>query len=141
MNHFSLFAHGPDFQPDEYLAHSSLQFDNVWRRGDPRGCSHNDSHPTSGIEKFLGDGRALTIYEQDATAVAFLERHQQAIAELSTYPGVESCVLGLHHRLVSSPSLRGFCFSASPQLMGLSLRTGVDLTFYVELEPSEEWEE
>ncbi len=142
-NHFTIFAHGKDFGVDAYLKGASLGFDRVWHRGDPRGCAGfiQDKHPTSGVEKVLGDGRELPVYEQDRIAARFLEEHEQALTELSRFPGVDTFILGLHYRIDLTPDLRGFCMSASPGLMYFALRTRLDLTFYVELVPSEDCEE
>src|SRR5690242_20181644 len=60
MHEFRLFAHGADFDPDAYLASTQLAFDDVWRKGD-RGGSHPKS---SGVYKVLGDGKVLSIAEQ-----------------------------------------------------------------------------
>jgi hypothetical protein len=132
MHHFTIFAHGKEFDPDACLRDSSLEFDRSWHLGDPRGCADffQDEHPTSGIEIVLGNGRELTIDEQDRIARDFLEEHENALAQLSKYPGVDTFILGLHYRIPHTPGLRGFCMSASARLMYFALRTGVDVTFY-----------
>jgi len=89
----------------------------------------------------LGDGRGLPIYEQDRIATSFLEEHQQALTELSRFPGVDTFILGLHRRIDLTPDLRGFCMSAFPRLMYFALRTGITPTFYVDLVPSEDYKE
>ncbi|MGA2257828.1 MAG: hypothetical protein ABSG53_24460 [Thermoguttaceae bacterium] len=139
-NHFTIFAHGDNFDVDAYLKGTSLEFDHIWHRGDPRGCPEfiQDRHSTSGVEKVLGDGRGLDIREQDRIATSFLEKHEQALTELSRFPGVDYFILGLHYRIDLPPELRGFCMSASARLMHFALRTGIEQIFYVELVPSED---
>ena len=142
-NHFTIFAHGNNFDVDAYLKGASLKFERIWRRGDLRGCPEfiQDKHPTSGVEKVLGDGRGLDMDGQDRIATSFLEEHEQALTELSRFPGVDTFILGLHYRIDLTPGLRGFCMSASAGLMYFALRTGISPTFYVELVPSEDCEQ
>ena len=140
MNHFTLFAHGDDFDVDAYLRTTKLTFDKVWRRGDLRGCSDfiQDKHPTSGVEKALGCGWEIPIYEQDQIATDFLEANEEALKHLAQFPGVDTFILGLHRRVDLTSSVCGFCMSASPRLMYVSLRIGIDLTFYVRLERTDD---
>jgi hypothetical protein len=142
-NHFTIFAHGDNFDVDACLKGTSLKFDRIWRRGDLRGFPDfiQDKHLTSGVEKVLGDGRVLAMDEQDRIATRFLEEHEQALTELSRFAGVDTFILGLHYRIDLTPDLRGFCMSASEGLMYFALRTGISPTFYVELVLSEDCEE
>ena len=57
MNEFRLFAHGDDFDPDDYLATAPLKFDGVWRKGE----SSPDHPKSSGVFKTLGDGFTVSI--------------------------------------------------------------------------------
>ena len=136
MNYFTLFAHGDEFDVDAYLKTTSLKFDKVWRRGDLRG--HPDfiqnKHPTSGIEKELGPGRDLSMIDQDRIARDFLEANESELKALATFPRVDTFILGLHHHIDLTPSLRGFCLSASARLAYFAVRIGITPTFYVDLE-------
>jgi len=133
MNHFTLFAHGDDFDVGAYLETKSLNFDKVWHRGDLRGCTES-KHPTSGVEKQLGCGWELPIHEQEQIATDFLETNENVLKHLAHFPGVDTFVLGLHYRIELTPGVCGFCMSASPKLMYFALRIGIDLTFYVDLD-------
>jgi hypothetical protein len=136
MNHFTLFAHGENFDVDKYLHATPLRFDKLWRRGDLRGCPGfmQDVHPTSGIEKQLGPGWELPYWEQDEIASRFLEANEDELRRLGQFPGVDTFILGLHYRIELTPNTCGFCMSASPKLMELAIRLGIDLTFYVDLD-------
>ena len=134
MNFFKLFAHGTDFDVDAYAQIDPIGFDRVWHTG-------KQHYKTNGIEKSLGDGSQLNIFDQDRIATEFLEQHENELAELSKYPGVDTFILGLQYRTDLAPNLRGFCMSLSARLMYFALRTGVDPTFYVDLVPTDEWDE
>lgn len=136
MNFFTLFAHGIHFDVDAYLKVTSLSFNKVWRRGDLRGNPEfiQDQHQTSGVLIVLGSGLELPIDDQDRIAVGFLEAHEEALKHLAQYPGADYFILGLHNRVELTPDLRGFSMSASPRLMAVALRIGIDLTFYVDLD-------
>lgn len=126
VNFFKLFAHGRTFDVDAYAKSAPIEFDRVWHVGE-------DSFKTNGMEKSLGDGTQLTIDDQDRIASQFLEQHEDALAELSKYPGVDTFILGLHYRIDLSPNVRGWCMSLSSRLSRIALRTGVCPIFYVDL--------
>src|SRR3954453_13051834 len=69
VNFFHLFAHGEAFDPDAFLATTTLRPDHVWRRGEPR-RGYEDieglrGHDTGGVEFVLGDGRAIPYPRQE----------------------------------------------------------------------------
>jgi hypothetical protein len=132
MSFFKLFAHGEGFDVDAYAKSATIAFDRVWHAGE--GC-----YKTNGIEKSLGNGAELDMSAQDRIASEFLEEHEEALALLAKYPGVDTFILGLQYRIELSPGLCGFCMSASHRLMHAALRTGVDVTFYVDLVPTDEF--
>ena len=135
-NYFRLFAHGKNFDADNCVKTSPLIFDKIWHRGDLlAGFEFTKStHPTSGIELCLGKGRELTIFEQDRIAADFLESNEESLKQLADYPGVDTFILGLHYRIKLDQSICGFSMSASQRLICLSLRIGIDVTFYVDLD-------
>lgn len=135
LNHFTIFAHGRCFDPEAYLSQSPLTFDSVWHRGDLRGCPEfiQDEHPTSGIEKILGNGAELLISDQCRIASEFLEHYENEMLELSDFPGVDTFVLGLHYRTEMNPGHCVFSMSPSPRLMYFALKTRVELTFYIDV--------
>jgi hypothetical protein len=134
MNFFKLFAHGEGFDVDAYAKSATIGYDCVWHAGEGH-------YRTNGIEKSLGNGAELDISAQDRIATEFLEEHEEALALLAKYPGVDTFILGLQYRIDLSPGLRGFCMSGSRRLMHLALRTGVDLTFYVDLVPADDFDD
>jgi hypothetical protein len=133
MNHFKLFAHGTEFDVDAYRATESIGFDRIWHTGE-------QNYKTNGLEKILGDGTRLDIFDQDRIATEFLEQHEKVLAELANYPGVDAFILGLQYRIDLEPCLRGFCLSFSARLTYFALKTGVNPTFYVDLVPTDDWD-
>jgi len=138
MNHFTLFAHGEAFDVDAYLGKTTLNFDRVWRRGDQRqyACVES-SHPTSGVEKVLGDGSRIPVPEQQGIAVRFLSAHHDALVELASFPGVDTVVVGLHYE-IETEGVIGFVMGPTEQLMKHALDLGIRPNFYVVLKPSSE---
>jgi hypothetical protein len=135
MNHFTLFAHGESFDVDTYLAKTTLRFDHVWRLGHQRRYSCVESrHPTSGVEKVLGDGSTIPVHEQQNIAVEFLSTHRTALLELANYPGVDTFVLGLHYEIVLEEGIIGLCMGPSAQLMKHALDLRIRPNFYVVLD-------
>lgn len=132
MNEFKLMVHGYDFDVDAFLKTTSLTFDEIWRRGDPR-TGPSDKYPTSGVTKYLGDGWKVSLHEQDQIAAAFLESNEEGLKHLAQFPGADTVILGLHYCSEIHPSAIGFCISASARLMSVSLRFGIELCFYVDL--------
>lgn len=131
MNHFTLFAHGDEFDVDSALKNSSLTVSRIWRRGDQRGCGIVDSqYPTSGIEIELGNGLVLSVDEQEEIALKFVVEYRDELKKLADNSEVETFKLGLQYHL-NDPNVSGLCMSLSPQLMELALEVGFSPTFYV----------
>jgi hypothetical protein len=141
MNEFRLFAHGDAFDVDAFLASTTLRPDYIWRRGDQRryACIES-SHPTSGIELVLGDGRKIPLFEQQKIAIEYLSANREALQALAAYPGVTAFILGLQYYIQLDPSTVGLCMGPSPWLMWHCLDIGVWPTFYVSLDRRHEWE-
>jgi hypothetical protein len=116
---FHIFAHGETFDVDAFLATSTLHPDYVWRRG-PR--------ETSGIEIFLGDGRAIRLVDQEDIAIAYLKTHEAELRALAQFPGVDTFILGLV--LICKPEQTGFCVGPSPHLMRQALDIGILPLYY-----------
>jgi hypothetical protein len=136
MNEFRLFAHGVDFDPESFLASTSLQFDGVWHKGES-GRNHPKS---SGVFKVLGDGQKVSIFEQEKIAIEYLSANQEALKALAKYPGVTTFILGLQYHIELEPGTIGFCMGPSASLMWHCLDIGVSPTFYVSLDRRREWE-
>jgi hypothetical protein len=146
MNFFKISVHGTEFNPDDFLKQSSLKVDRIFRRGEPWVDEWNppgfidEPRNWSGVEIDLGDGKALSVREQDRIATRFLELHQDELARLARFAGVEYATLFLQCRTELEPSLRGFFLRFSPRLLHFALKTRVLPTFYVDLVvPDDEW--
>ena len=134
MNDFRLFAHGQAFDPDAFLAKGTLDFDGVWRKGE---LGHGQ--PQSGvIFKTLGNGKSLSIFDQDRIAIAYLHANRDALVELAKHPDVTTFILGLQYHIRLEASTVGFCFRGpSALLTHLCNAIGIDLTIYVTLDRPE----
>lgn len=136
MNHFTIFAHGKDFDAKEYVAHSPLKFDYIWYKGDRKRCAPEDmcsQYETSGVELFLGDGLKLNRFEQETIAKDFIRENKEALKDLSDTLGIETVILGIQYVLELEINVIGFTASFSSQLMALCLEVGICPTFYFEL--------
>lgn len=139
MNHFRLFAHGESFDVDAYVARSPIQFDGVWRRGEQRKYACIESlHPTSGIEKYVGDGSQIPFLDQDQMAIDFLASQTEALRELGEYPGVDTFSLGLQYQTELRGGTIGFSLGPSAELMWHALNVGIDLRYFVVLDRRQE---
>jgi len=83
---FHIFAHGGKFDVDDFLVKSTLRPDFQWRREPPL---------TSGIEFLLGNGRALSLREQETAALTYLQTKREELRAVAAFPGVEIFILGL----------------------------------------------
>ena len=130
MNHFRLFAHGPAFDPDAYLATTSLKFDGVWHKGEVQ-----PNHPkSSGVFKVLGDGSTVPIFEQEQIAIDYLTTNREALKMLAREPGITTFVLGLQYTVKLEEAVISLTVSPSIPLMSVALDIGIAPTYYVILE-------
>src|SRR6266700_7321800 len=81
-----IIAHGERFDIDAFLGKSTLRPDFVWRREAP---------VTSGVEFFLGDGRAIGLRDQENLAIMYLKAHRDELRAIAKFPGVDAFILGL----------------------------------------------
>ena len=116
---FHIFAHGEAFDVDAFLATSKLHPDYVWRRG------HRE---TSGIEIFLGDGRAIRLVDQEEIAIAYLKTHRDELRALAHFPGLDTFILGLVW--ICKADHTGFSVGPSARLMWHALDVGVLPLYY-----------
>ena len=131
MNEFRLFVLGDTFDVDRYLRETKLKTTTVWRRGVP----DVDSGPrTNGFDVVLGDGFKISIDDQQAIAIQFIESHREALCLLATIPGVEAFKLGLHYHFEDESI--GVCMTPTRRLMLRALEIGFEPTFYVTAGPS-----
>jgi hypothetical protein len=136
MNHFALFVHGSQFDPDwavKLLGSVSCQ---TWRKGEPKapGCEPADPYQTSGVRVELGDGSALSYWEQERIAVEFLKAHEALLRALGASPQSEYFVVGIERRIQCTESTYGFCVGFSSELMSHALAVGAEPTAYIVLE-------
>lgn len=136
INEFRLFAHGPAFDPDVYLATTTLKFDGVWRKGELR----RDHPKSSGVFKVLGDGPTLPLFEQERIAIAYLSTNREALQVLARTPGVTTFILGLQYHIQLEEGMVGFVMGTSAPLMKLALEIGISPTFYVTMDRREKSE-
>ena len=130
MNQFQLFALGTDFDPDAYIASTSLDFDGVWRKGEIRA-----DHPkSSGVYKVLGDGLVVPFADQERIAINYLQANEDALKALSQHPHVTRFVLGLQYNFVPEVGLQAFSLGPSDLLMWHCLNTGISPVYYVTLD-------
>lgn len=135
MNEFRIFAHGEEFNIDAFLETTTLRPDYVWRRGDLRRYSCiGSTHPTSGVEFVLGDGRVVPFLEQEEIAIAYLKAHRNELVVLAQFAGVETFNLGLQYVCELTKNTLGFCIGPSDLLMAHALDVGVSPTYYVTLD-------
>jgi Domain of unknown function (DUF4279) len=81
-----IIAHGEAFDVDAFLAESTLRPDFVWRRKSPL---------TSGVEFFLGDGRSISLPDQEQMAITYLKEHSDELRAVARFPGGDAFILGL----------------------------------------------
>jgi hypothetical protein len=129
MNDFRLFAHGPAFDPDAYLAETPLKFDGVWHKGE----AGNDHPKSSGVFKILGDGRTMPTFEQEQIAIEFLAANREALKALATHAGVTTFVLGLQYHLELTEGIVGFAIGPPARLMAHAVSIGIEPIYYVTL--------
>lgn len=140
LNSFRIFAHGEAFDVDAFLASTQLPVDRSWRHGDPLpGARYGvDVHPnfgykSNGVAVNLGDGRTLSLKQQEQIATAFLTKYGDELRSLGRFPGIGAFIIGIQLRAPVSPG-EGFSVGPSPQLMRESLSVGVELVYYIEIE-------
>lgn len=120
---------GAEFDPDAFLATTSLVPHDVYRKGEPRGRS-GKTREKSGLTVLVSDAGGNDFRRQSQDALNFLEKNGTAISRLHSQPGVEHLTLdfGVYatHDFVKSYSLP----AALIRLAG-NLGLEVELTIYV----------
>ena len=139
MDEFRFFALGEDFNVDAFAAKCSLEPSYIWRKGEVKRYSCvGTPYPSSGIEFRLGNEAKIAFPAQQALAIAFIQKHREALSRLSAFPGVTHCTLGLQYDAKFESNVVGFSMSASKELMSLLVEVGFNLTHYVSLERESE---
>jgi len=139
MNDFHIIAHGEEFDVDSFLATTTLRPDHAWRRGDQRSACSKSNHETSGVEFDLGDGLAISIWDQEPIAFAWLQEHRDQLRALGQFPGARVFILSLNYFFKLDPSTVGFWVEPSPRLMRHCSELGIHLTYHVRLDRRREW--
>jgi hypothetical protein len=91
-----LRAWGADFDPDQFLAESGLEPDNLYRKGEPvfpESQSDGRRHDQSGINLLASDADFCDFTGQIEEATGFLETHKSELARLRQQPGIEGMML------------------------------------------------
>jgi hypothetical protein len=132
-NCFKIFALGEDFDVATYQDKSTMAVSRIWRRGEPKG-GRGSPYPTSGVEYEIGEGNALSFFEQERLAIEFIKAHRDELSALGQFPGVTHFTLGLQYSNVAQGNLVGFALAVSPCLMWHLLDIRCSLTNYVWLQ-------
>jgi len=117
-----IIAHGERFDVDAFLRESTLRPDFVWRREAP---------VTSGIDFFLGDGRAIGPRDQESMAITYLKAHRDELRAIAEFPGVDAFILGLAYIAKLEDHIFGAALHWSRELMLAALDTGITPVHYV----------
>jgi hypothetical protein len=134
VNHFSIFAHGENFDVDSYIQNAALKPDHVWRRGDQKSGTDGGEFPkSSGVKYILGDGNLISPWDQELQAIEFLTNHCEALQALNETAGVTTFILGLQYNARLGPSTIGFSVGASTLLMWHIVNVGAEFRVYVTL--------
>jgi hypothetical protein len=133
-NQFTLFAHGETFDVDAFLKATSLTFDKVWRRGEPKVPGGPSLHGTSGVEKVLGDGTAILLSEQESIACEFVKANRDGLRTLASWPGADYRILGLQRHVELKRGVGGFVMGPPFDLMAIALDVGFRISYYVTID-------
>ncbi len=121
-----IIAHGERFDIDAFLGKSTLRPDFVWRREAP---------VTSGVEFFLGDGRAIGLRDQENLAIMYLKAHRDELRAIAKFPGVDAFILGLVYIAKLEDHIFGAALHWSRELMLPALDTGITPIHYIKYDP------
>jgi hypothetical protein len=117
-----ILAHGETLDVDAFLANSTLRPDFVWRRKAP---------VTSGVEFFLGDGRALRLCDQENIAITYLRAHRDQLRAIAAFPGVDAFILGLVYIAKLEEGVTGGALDWPANLMQSALDVGITPIHYI----------
>ena len=106
------------------MAKSTLRPDFVWRRKAPI---------TSGVEFFLGDGRAIALPDQEQMAIKYLKEHQDELRWVAEFPGVDAFILGLVY-IAKLEGADGVALDWPPALMLPAVEIGITPIHYITYE-------
>lgn len=120
-----ILAHGETLDVDAFLASSTLRPDFVWRRKTPA---------TSGVEFFLGDGRAINLRDQENIAITYLRAHRDELRAIAAFPGLDAFILGLVYIAKLEEGVTGVALDWPSELMRSALDVGVRPIHYVTYE-------
>ena len=124
MSEFRLHAVGSFFDIDNYLSHYSIDYSNIWHKGE-------NSYLHSGLIKYLGNEFKLDMCEQEEIAVGYLRQNSDALKALVRWENVEAVILGMSPELEVHAGIVSICLSFSPILVSLAGEIGLELAFYV----------
>ncbi len=124
-----IIAHGETLDVDAFLTKSMLSPDFVWRRPTPL---------TSGVEFFLGDGRAIGLLDQQQMAVTYLKAHRNELRAVAELPGVDAFILGLVYIAKLDGSATGAALDWPRDLMLAAIDIGITPIHCVTYDPRSE---
>ena len=133
VNHFVLFAFGEKFDVDDFVNGTTLKFEYVWHFGDRLrySCSEEDRYNNSGVEKLLGSGTSLSLFEQQRVAETFLLDHHAEMQRLASFQGITTFVLGLQYVLDSVSGVYELAVGANLSLMKICASLNIEIVFYI----------
>jgi len=117
-----IIAHGERFDVGAFLGKPTLRPDFVWRREAP---------VTSGVEFFLGDGRAIGLRDQENLVIMYLKAHRDELRAIAKFPGVDAFILGLVYIAKLEDHIFGAALHWSRELMLPALDTGITPIHYI----------
>jgi hypothetical protein len=131
QSYFKLMVHGETLDVEAVVARALFAYDRVWKRGEIRRTDTEVLPRTSGIEKHLGDGRIIDMFEQEELACAFFEANRDALRELAAFPGADVRILGIHRPLQVRPGTTGYGVRPPTRLMNAMVATGFEPVYYL----------
>jgi hypothetical protein len=125
-----LRAWGNAFDVDAFLAHSTLSWDPVWRKGERkrvRLSKQSEEHEDSGVTTLAGVGDDFPAQVQ--AAIAFLRVNRPEVERLLGSPGLERALLDFG--VIWNDDLAARFFRFPPELVQLAAASGLELELSV----------
>lgn len=91
-----LRAGGTDFDVDEFVAHSPLVIDSLWRKNErafPGSKTSTRVNRTSGLRVLASEADFAEFEQQVEDVVLFLTQNLEAVGKLASYLGVDGAML------------------------------------------------
>jgi hypothetical protein len=86
---------------------------------------------TSGVEFFLGDGRSISLPDQEQLAITYLKEHRDELRAVAESPGVDAFILGLVYIAKLEEGVTGVALDWPPEVMQSALDVGITPIHYI----------